>query len=81
MSRTGRLFDGDIDAFDIPADDAADRSPAPAIPFTWSEAYRHVCEVHYVQGLEPDAREAYLQGVAKKRGQAAAQRLRRDALT
>jgi hypothetical protein len=68
-------------ADDVPAaGEAAARSPGPELPFTWTEAHRHVCEVRYVQGLAADAREAYLQRVAEKRGAAACERLRRDAL-
>jgi hypothetical protein len=63
------------------AREAIARPPEPDVLFTWTEAYRHACEVRYVQRLDPHSREAYLQGVERKRGQAAAQRLRADALT
>lgn len=54
------------------------RSPHEARP-TWTEAHRHACEVRYVRAMRWDAeREDYLTGVAKQRGAAAAQRLRRD---
>ena len=82
----GPLRQGDLDlgapsAADIPpADEAAPRSPEPDVPFTWTEAHRHACEVRYLQGLAPYARKAYLEAVANKRGAAAAQRLRVDAL-
>jgi hypothetical protein len=69
-------------AADVPAaGEATARPPEPDVPFTWTEVHRHACEVRYVQCLDPHAREAYLQGVERKRGQAAAQRLRADALT
>ena len=46
--------------------------------FTYSEAHRHACEVRHVQNLDPAARETYLRHVAEKRGEKAAERLRRD---
>jgi len=76
VSRTGRLFDDDFPT----AGKTTPRSPEPDVPFTWTEAHRHACEVRYVQGLAADAREAYLQRVAEKRGAAAGERLRRDVL-
>ena len=45
-----------------------------------TEAHRHECEVRYVVDLQDNAkRREYLEGVAAKRGAAAAQRLREDA--
>jgi hypothetical protein len=61
--------------------ETAARSPEPDVPFTWTEAHRHACEVRHVQGLAADAREAYLQGIERKRGDVSARRLRQDALT
>lgn len=52
----------------------------PEVPYTWTEAWRHACEVRYVKNLGPQARESYLGRVAEKRNAAAAQRLREDAL-
>jgi hypothetical protein len=52
----------------------------PPVPFTWTEAHRHACEVRHVENLAPVERETYLQHVAEKRGKEAAARLRRDAV-
>lgn len=47
---------------------------------TTSEGYRHECEVRVVADMATNQERAdYLQGVTKKRGEAAAERLRRDA--
>lgn len=47
--------------------------------FTWSEQYRHECEVRMVAAMMPrERRLAYLDGVQKVRGQAARDRLERD---
>ncbi|SPR97369.1 DUF7696 family protein [Cupriavidus taiwanensis] len=43
------------------------------------EAWRHECEVRWVISLAPAAIKAYLMAVEKKRGAAAAERLRQDA--
>ena len=71
------LRQGDLDIGALAAE-----PPAPLaqhdIPFTHTEAHRHACEVRYVQNLAPDARELFLQHVAKKRGEEAGQRLRKD---
>lgn len=45
---------------------------------TYSEQYRHECEVREVRAMTPERREAFLQLVAEKRGQAAAERIRRE---
>lgn len=48
---------------------------------TYTEAYRHQCEVQSVVALQDRvARKAYLALVAEKRGAAAAERLRQDAI-
>ncbi len=45
-----------------------------------TEAYRHECEVRFVYSMKANyLRRDYLEGVAKHRGDAAAQRLRKDA--
>ena len=41
-----------------------------------TEDHRHACEVRYVQSLDGAAQYRFLQGVAKQRGKAAADRLR-----
>jgi len=47
---------------------------------TSSEEHRHSCEARYVANLpNNERRKAYLDGVAAKRGKAAADRLRLDA--
>jgi len=56
-----------------------DGTPEVPTPFTYTEAHRHACEVRHIQNLAPDARETFLQHVAKNRGEEAAQRLREDA--
>lgn len=44
---------------------------------TYTEAWRHECEVRYVVKMDgPESRRAFLDGVEKKRGKAAADRLR-----
>lgn len=43
------------------------------------EAYRHECEVKWLVRLAPPAIKTYLVAVEKKRGPAAAERLRQDA--
>lgn len=49
--------------------------------FTWSEEHRHACEVRHVLAMrEPALRREYLEGVAKRRGAEAAERLRADVL-
>lgn len=46
---------------------------------TWTEAHRHACEVRHVLALPSRGhRAAYLEAVAAKRGQPAADRLRAD---
>jgi len=79
----GPLRQGDLD-IGAPAAppsslDTPPSSLAPPVPFTWTEAHRHACEVRHVQSLAPGERETYLQHVAEKRGEEAAGRLRRDA--
>jgi hypothetical protein len=47
--------------------------------WTYSEQYRHQCEVRYVLAMPtPERRRAYLDGVQAARGKAAADRLRAD---
>ena len=44
---------------------------------TYTEAYRHECEVRFVVGMPgPEQRRTYLAGVEAKRGKPAADRLR-----
>ena len=44
-----------------------------------SEQHRHECEVRWIAALPSnDRRKAYLEGVAKKRGDDSAKRLRAD---
>jgi len=45
---------------------------------TSSEEFRHLCETYYVARMEPNRRTEYMNGVEKKRGLAAANRLRND---
>ena len=77
----GPLRQGDLDIgapaapLDIPPF-ALD--PQSSLPFTHSEAHRHACEVRHVQSLAPGERETFLRHVAEKRGEEAAERLRRD---
>ena len=71
------LRQGDLDMA-APAAEPPAPIAQPAIPFTYTEAHRHACEVRHVQNLAPDARELFLQHVSKKRGEEAAQRLRVD---
>jgi hypothetical protein len=81
------------DLFDKPQEAAAGAPPAPRphacrcqmcypenpAP-TYTETFRHECEVRYVANLpSDDRRTAYLEEVDKCRGQAAYFRLRRDA--
>jgi hypothetical protein len=73
------LRQGDLD-MGTPAAEPPAPLAQPEIPFTYLEAHRHACEVRYVQNLTPDARETFLQHVAKKRGEEAGQRLREDVL-
>ena len=47
---------------------------------TYTEEHRHACEVRYVANMDTNVqRAAYMRGVTKARGAAAADRLRRDA--
>ena len=46
---------------------------------TWSEAWRHGCEVRLVVSWPPERRAEFCKGVAEKRGRAAAVKLWRDA--
>ena len=46
---------------------------------TWSEAWRHECEVRYVRTMTPERRIEFCKGVEKHRGRAAAERLWREA--
>lgn len=72
---------------DAAADDAADsgglRAAAvarePEIPFTWSEAHRHACEVRYCVSRGRAWSVEFCRGVADKRGRPAAERLWLDA--
>ena len=81
----GPLRQGDLD---IGAPAAPERSedldPQSSLlnpeRFTYSEAHRHACEVRHVQSLAPGERETFLRHVAEKRGEEAAERLRRGAL-
>lgn len=53
------------------------QDPAP----TYTEAYRHECEVRYVVSLgTQEDRRKYLAGVAKRRGLEAMSTLRNDAI-
>lgn len=53
---------------------------------TWSEDWRHECEVNAVLAMTPDQRRAFLEGtteprqtgVVQVRGQAAVERIRED---
>lgn len=42
------------------------------------EARRHACEVRYVRTMSPARRHEFLKGVAEKRGEQAAERIRRE---
>lgn len=42
------------------------------------EAHRHACEVRYVRDMTPARRAEFLRGVADKRGEQAAERIRRE---
>ena len=47
--------------------------------YTWSQEWRHICEVRFIIDMPTrDRRTAYLEGIARRRGQAAANALRRD---
>jgi hypothetical protein len=49
--------------------------------YTWSEEYRHKCEVEYVCALPShNARQDFLARVKKRRGEAGMQKLRGDAM-
>jgi hypothetical protein len=52
--------------------------PAPPAPFTWSEQWRHECEVRHVLNLSPMERRGYLERVTLKRGAERGGQLRRD---
>ena len=65
-------------ALPAPDPEPARVTPAPAVPYTWSEAHRHACEVRYVRGLSDTRRAEFLAGVEQKRGAEAARRLRGD---
>ena len=58
-----------------PAEDASTPPVAgaepPAVPYTWTEAWRHECEARYMITLPMEARKAYYRGVREKRGEAA----------
>ena len=57
-------------------DPMIDRGP------TWTEAHRHACEVRYVMGMPTrDQRAGFLDGVERRRGKPAADRLRDDVAT
>lgn len=46
---------------------------------TYTEAFRHACEVRYCVAMSSnDERKRYLEGVEKRRGRTAADRIRRD---
>lgn len=52
--------------------------------FTWTQEYRHQCEVRQVIKWRREDRNRainYLDGVKKKRGQAAGEELERDVIT
>lgn len=54
-------------------------SPAPDRGHTFTEQYRHECEVRYVLAMPTRLqRAAYLDSLVKYRGQASADRLRAD---
>ena len=47
--------------------------------YTWSEEWRHICEVRFIIDMPGrDQRLAYLAGIAKRRGQPAADKLQAD---
>jgi len=62
-----------------PAQESLELPPAAESRYTWSEQYRHECEVRYVKTMEPLQRKNFLQGVALHRGAAAARKLESDA--
>lgn len=52
-----------------------------AIPYTYSESYRHECEVRWIAALPTTARRrAYLDAIEQRRGKPAADKLRADLL-
>lgn len=78
------LFDEEPQPVQPPAATAAagetpgDRRGAE-MPYTWSEAWRHECEVRYVLTLSPMERRAYLDRVVERRGAERGGKLRKDA--
>lgn len=63
------------DLFATPIVTEPARAPQP-VPYTWTEPWRHECEVRFVKSLTYGRRKEYLDAVAEKRGAAAAERLR-----
>jgi hypothetical protein len=50
--------------------------------YTYSEAFRHACEVRFVVGLPTHLdRHSYLAGILEQRGELAYKRLREDVWT
>lgn len=84
MSRnpTPRQVNAALDFYEAPAQDLVEASgcapPVVATVDPKDEARRHACEVRYVRAMGPERQHEFLQGVAAKRGQAAADRIRRE---
>jgi hypothetical protein len=60
------------------ADVAGSEAPRVEIPFTWSEAHRHDCEVRYCFSRGRAWTLEFCVGVTRHRGRTAAERLWRD---
>jgi len=45
---------------------------------SWSEQFRHECEMRVIVAMQPERRKLFLAGVIAKRGEAAAQRIVRS---
>jgi hypothetical protein len=54
------------------------KKPCSSQNCTWGEKYKHECEARAVARMHPDRRADYFTGIEKRRGAAAANRMRQD---